>query len=139
MFYIFGSAGVAAEVTTRTTVSVLMVLALAVLPLRITSRHDLIACRCNSSLLALFLEAYREQHLKMNSSDCCWLDPNKRLSSLPKAAMCYVLLHKQELISRIWKEFPDAWVSAKTWRDVEELLWAPLDVASRSNTASGSY
>lgn len=54
-----------------------------------------------------------------------WIDPRKRASSPWYAATCYLLLHKQELVSRVWKEFP-ALREADSVCQLEEPLWREL-------------
>jgi len=114
--------------------------------------YDLVALhvslfRCNAALLRTFLQEYcksfRDDGPHVNDNRPAggqrlpwWLDPTARGLPLSRAATCYLLLHKQELVSGVWKSMRRSSEDMAgngaeiTLEQVERFLWTPLmDIA----------
>ena len=80
-----------------------------------------IGSRCKPELLQSFLAAYRMHAAATGGA--VWLESSEQLSC---RAMCYTLLHEQDLLKSAFKKCPSL-CNATSLEHLQSLLWGVLE------------
>lgn len=89
-------------------------------------RRQSLSCRCKEPPLQALMQAYMATSSKLasRSPPAPW-GPSKNSVSMRYAAMCYMLLHEQDLMPLVFKAHPDLWELASL-AELECTVWGAL-------------